>query len=293
MPPKKKREVDGEATEGSRPGERVSEVEGDEPSAVSRRESPSLYYERRALGENIILGMTGSVASIKADDLIHSVADIPRQILPDPKPFDDPLIPHTMVVATKAAKHFFDWDQAVENWINENYDVSFIEDEDEWRDWKKVGDPVLHIELRRWADILVVAPCSANTLAKMANGLCDDLLSCIVRAWDFNDPEKRVVIAPAMNTMMWESPFTRKHLATLVELGGGTMDDQNRVVIVGPVEKTLACGDVGNGAMAAPADIMRIVEKLGDDIRASAGVTRGEVYDRRVHQFIAGEGSRL
>lgn len=292
MPPKRKREVDGEATERSRPGERVSEVEGDEPSAVSRHESPSLYYRRRALGENIILGMTGSVASIKADDLIRSVADIPRQSLPEPRPFDpdhpdddnDPVIPHTMVVATKAAKHFFDWDQAYEEWIDEDYDVSFIQDEDEWHDWKKVGDPVLHIELRRWADILVVAPCSANTLAKMANGLCDNLLSCIVRAWDFNDPHKRMVIAPAMNTMMWESPFTRKHLATLVELGGGTMDDQNRVVIVGPVEKTLACGDVGNGAMAAPADIMRIVEKLGDDIRASAGVTRGEVYDRRVHQ---------
>ena len=164
MPPKRKREVDGEATEGSRPGERVSEVEGDEPSAVSRRESPSLYYERRALGENIILGMTGSVASIKADDLIHSVADIPRQILPDPKPFDDPLIPHTMVVATKAAKHFFDWDMTIENCaFCEGVGVYFYDDEDDWREWKKVGDPVVHIELRRWADIMVVAPCSANT----------------------------------------------------------------------------------------------------------------------------------
>ena len=290
MPPKRKREVDGEATEGSRPGERVSEVEGDEPSAVSRRESPSLY-ERRALGENIILGMTGSVASIKAEDLIHSAAMIPtEQTEVDLGPYAD-VVPAVRVVATKAAKHFFDWDDAIAEYAGGGID--FLEDEDEWLDWKKVGDPVLHIELRRWADIMVIAPCSANTLAKMANGLCDDLLSCIVRAWDFNDPEKRVVIAPAMNTMMWESPFTRKHLATLVELGGGTMDDQNRVVIVGPVEKTLACGDVGNGAMAAPADIMRIVEKLGDDIRASAGVTRGEVYDRRVHQFIAGEGSRL
>ena len=164
-----------------------------------------------------------------------------------------------------------------------------LSDEEEWRDWKKVGDPVVHIELRRWADIMVVAPCSANTLAKMANGLCDDLLSCIVRAWDFNDPYKRMVIAPAMNTMMWESPFTRKHLATLVELGGGTMDDQNRVVIVGPVEKTLACGDVGNGAMAAPADIMKMVEKLGDDIRASAGTTRGRYYV----DYLAGAVVRL
>lgn len=278
MPPKRKREVDGEATEGSRPGERVSEVEGDEPSAVSRRESP--YAVRRARGENIILGLTGSVASIKAEDLISSAASIPREEV-DLDPNAD-IIPAIRVVATKAAKHFFDWDMTIENCaFCEGAGVYFYDDEDDWREWKKVGDPVLHIELRRWADIMVVAPCSANTLAKMANGLCDDLLSCIVRAWDFNDPYKRMVIAPAMNTMMWESPFTRKHLATLVELGGGTMDDQNRVVIVGPVEKTLACGDVGNGAMAAPADIMKMVEKLGDDIRASAGTTRVNVVDYR------------
>ena len=270
MPPKRKREVDGEATEGSRPrpGERVSEVEGD--------------YKRRARGENIILGLTGSVASIKAEDLISSAASIPReQTEVDLDPNGD-IIPAVRVVATKAAKHFFDWDMTIENCaFCEGAGVYFYDDEDDWREWKKVGDPVLHIELRRWADIMVVAPCSANTLAKMANGLCDDLLSCIVRAWDFNDPYKRMLIAPAMNTMMWESPFTRKHLATLVELGGGTMDDQNRVVIVGPVEKTLACGDVGNGAMAAPADIMKMVEKLGDDIRASAGTTRVNVVDYR------------
>jgi phosphopantothenoylcysteine decarboxylase len=51
-----------------------------------------------------------------------------------------------------------------------------------------VGDEVLHIELRRWADLMVVAPLSANTLAKLANGLCDNLLTCIVRAWQFPRP---------------------------------------------------------------------------------------------------------
>ncbi len=51
-----------------------------------------------------------------------------------------------------------------------------------------MGDPVLHIELRRWADVLLVAPLSANTLAKMANGLADNLLTCVVRAWDFSKP---------------------------------------------------------------------------------------------------------
>lgn len=52
----------------------------------------------------------------------------------------------------------------------------------------QVGDPVIHIELRRWADALVIAPLSANTLAKMAGGLCDNLLTCVVRAWDFDRP---------------------------------------------------------------------------------------------------------
>ena len=54
-------------------------------------------------------------------------------------------------------------------------------DEEEWREWKVVGDPVMHIELRRWADCLVIAPLSANTLAKAAQGLCDNLLTCVVR----------------------------------------------------------------------------------------------------------------
>lgn len=61
-------------------------------------------------------------------------------------------------------------------------------DEDDWRSWQKVGDPVLHIELRRWADVLLLAPLSANTLAKAASGLCDNLLTCVVRAWDFKKP---------------------------------------------------------------------------------------------------------
>lgn len=200
---------------------------------------------------NVILGMTGSVASIKAGELIMRLAHLAG-----------PRYPSVKVVATKAAKHFFNWEELKKDLSSPSVSIEFHSDEEEWRDWKKVGDPVLHIELRRWADILVIAPCSANTLAKLANGLCDDLLSCIVRAWDFKDPNKRLIIAPAMNTMMWESPFTQKHLETLVELGGGTMDDQKRVQIIGPVEKTLACGDVGNGAMASPEDIARLVRRI-------------------------------
>ena len=230
MPPKRKRK-DGGAV-------------GDSTSV--RALTPNFKRRKEDTEVNVILGMTGSVASIKAGELIMRLAYLAG-----------PCLPSLKVVATKAAKHFFNWEELNEFWFH--HAVEFHSDEEEWRDWKKVGDPVLHIELRRWADILVIAPCSANTLAKLANGLCDDLLSCIVRAWDFKDPNKLLVIAPAMNTMMWESPFTQKHLETLVELGGGTMDDQKRVQIIGPVEKTLACGDVGNGAMASPEDIARLV----------------------------------
>lgn len=61
-------------------------------------------------------------------------------------------------------------------------------DEEEWHEWQKKGDPVLHIELRKWADLLIVAPLSANTLAKLAQGLCDNCLTSVVRAWDWNKP---------------------------------------------------------------------------------------------------------
>ena len=234
MPPKRKRK-DGGAV-------------GDSTSVPAL--TPNFKRRKEVYNVNVILGMTGSVASIKARELITKLAFLAA-----------PRLPSLKVVATKAAKHFFNWEELKKDLSSPSVSIDFHSDEEEWRDWKKVGDPVLHIELRRWADILVIAPCSANTLAKLANGLCDDLLSCIVRAWDFKDPNKRLIIAPAMNTMMWESPFTHKHLETLVELGGGTMDNQKRVQIIGPVEKTLACGDVGNGAMASPTDIASLVAK--------------------------------
>ncbi len=126
-------------------------------------------------------------------------------------------------------------------------------DKDEWDTWKQLRDPVLHIEvlfinhaiilkqikqLRKWADLLIIAPLTANTLAKIANGLCDNLLTCIVRAWDYNKP---LLVAPAMNTYMWDNPFTLKHLKELESLS---------VIVIPPVAKVLACGDNGLGALA-------------------------------------------
>ena len=170
----------------------------------------------------VLLGLSGSVACIKAQELVRALREWAE----------------IRVVATGAARHF------VEDGLLEQAGAEkVLLDEDEWRRWKVVGDPVEHIELRRWADLVLVAPLSANTLAKAANGLCDNLLTCVLRAWDFAKP---CLVAPAMNTFMWESAFTEQHLAVLRGLGATVVD---------PVSKTLACGDVGFGAMASVATL--------------------------------------
>jgi len=106
---------------------------------------------------------------------------------------------------------------------------------------------VLHIDLRKWADICLVAPLSANTLAKLANGLADNLLTSTLRAWDFTKP---ICVAPAMNTYMWDHPVTRPQLDTLQSWG---------YTVVQPVVKTLVCGDTGAGAMASVETIVTTV----------------------------------
>ncbi|XP_013421636.1 phosphopantothenoylcysteine decarboxylase-like [Lingula anatina] len=109
---------------------------------------------------HILVGCTGSVASIKIPKLVTGLKSLQANV--DMKTCEVSV----EVVATDHACHFFNPNEV---------DVKVHRDADEWR-WQKRGDPVLHIELRRWADILVVAPLDANTLAKMANGICDNLL---------------------------------------------------------------------------------------------------------------------
>lgn len=103
-----------------------------------------------------------------------------------------------------------------------------------------------HIELSRSADLVVVAPATADLMAKAANGLANDLASTTLLATD-----KPVLMAPAMNVRMWEHPATRRNLATLT--GDG-------VRFVGPDEGEMACGEFGPGRMAEPAAIADAIE---------------------------------
>ncbi|CAL8465391.1 g4927 [Coccomyxa elongata] len=190
------------------------------PHSAAATEELSTFSGRkkRARKPRILLGLSGSVAAIKVPILAKLLAEVAD----------------VQIITTDASRKMLsDKDLCALN-------VPVKGNEDEWHAWKEVGDPVLHIELRRWADCLIIAPLSANTLAKIAQGFCDNLLTCVVRAWDFGKP---LLVAPAMNTFMWDSPFTSSHLGTLYELGA---------TVIPPVSKTLACGDVGNGAMASP-----------------------------------------
>lgn len=201
----------------------------------------------------ILLGVTGSVAAVRTPELFAQL----RQAGHDVK-----------VVATHSALYFFDPAFAQRG-------QDFFLDEDEWlgrdagRRYQR-DDRVLHIELRRWAELLLIAPLDANTLAKLAGGLCDNCLTCVWRAWDVQRP---VVLAPAMNTLMWEHPLTRRHLRQLLVDGDaaipleldqdGVVDWLNRLAgrlrIVAPISKRLACGDIGVGAMATVADVVAAV----------------------------------
>jgi len=102
-----------------------------------------------------------------------------------------------------------------------------------------------HIRLSREADLIVIAPASADLLAKMANGLADDLASTMLLAAD-----KLVLVAPAMNVRMWEHPATVANLATLESRG---------VTRVGPNPGPMACGEFGLGRMAEPAEILAAI----------------------------------
>jgi phosphopantothenoylcysteine decarboxylase/phosphopantothenate--cysteine ligase len=108
---------------------------------------------------------------------------------------------------------------------------------------------ISHIALADWADIVVVAPATANVIAKTALGICDDLLSTtLCTCW-----ARPMLFAPAMNTRMWENPAVQANVETLKNRG---------VQWIGPASGRLACGTEGVGRMSEPQDIMEAVKKI-------------------------------
>jgi len=215
----------------------------------------------------VLLGVTGSVAAVYTPALYAALKQAGHQV---------------KVVATNAAMYFFDpaaLDPVPGGAPTRNPEIVILDD-DEWpgrgqgRRYER-SDAVLHIDLRRWADVLLIAPLDANTLAKLANGLADNCLTCVWRAWDRSRP---VVLAPAMNTLMWEHPITARHLAQLAHDFGTRAGDQDaapgdlvasinarceKLRVVPPQSKRLACDDVGMGAMASVEAIVQSVATIG------------------------------
>ena len=128
---------------------------------------------------------------------------------------------------------------------------------------------MLHIDLARWADIVLIAPATAHLLARLASGAADDLLTTLCLA-----TEAPVCLAPAMNRVMWEHPATRANHAKLLERG---------VLFVGPGEGPQACGDNGPGRMSEPAEITAFLERLWGEEGPLRGVpavvTAGPTYE--------------
>lgn len=173
----------------------------------------------------ILLGISGSIAAKLGPKMVDKLVAAGHEV---------------RVVLTDSANNFLPLDGP---WFAD--DIEVLTDGNEWDTYEE-HSRVLHVDLVKWCDVFLIAPCTANTLAKIANGICDNLLTCCFRALPEGKP---VLIAPAMNTQMWNHPITSRQLKGLFELG---------VYMVDPIEKTLYCGDTGKGAMADIEDIVRV-----------------------------------
>src|SRR5256885_2760611 len=155
--------------------------------------------------KNIVLGVTGSIAAHRAADLASLLTKQGREL---------------RVVMTADALRFIT--VLPFKTLSRHAVVTDLYDEEEG--WKPT-----HIKLADEADLLLIAPATANTVAKLALGIADDALSCVALALN---PKARILVAPAMNGKMWLHPATQKHVATLKSRG---------VEFIGPEEGILSC----------------------------------------------------
>jgi len=181
-------------------------------------------------GKRILLIISGGIAAYKSLELIRRLRDRGAAV---------------RCVMTKAAAEFVTPLSVASLSEDKVYSELFsLTDESE------MG----HIRLSREADLLVVAPASADLMARMAAGMADDLAATTLLASD-----KPILVAPAMNSLMWAHPATQANLATLAARG---------IRCVGPNAGDLACGEVGSGRMAEPMEILAAIEQcLADDHR--------------------------
>jgi len=125
---------------------------------------------------------------------------------------------------------------------------------------------ISHIALADSADIVVVAPATANIIGKIANGICDDLLSTVLCACWPRIESGAALLAPAMNNNMWANPIVQRNVKTVKELGFQS---------IGPVEGRLACGTEGLGRMSEPQDIIEAIEAVASSCRGRPALERG------------------
>jgi len=209
-------------------------------------------------GKSILLIIGGGIAAYKALELVRALAM--RGV-------------KTRAILTKAGAEFVT-----------PLSVSALTGEKVFSDLFSLTDEAEmgHIQLSRSADLVVVAPATADLMAKMANGLANDLASTTLLATD-----KRVLMAPAMNVRMWQSPSVTRNRATL---------EKDGVLFVGPGDGEMACGEFGPGRMAEPLEIVAAIERAfsiegplaGMTALVTAGPTREPVDPVR---FLANQSS--
>ena len=185
------------------------------------------------MNKKILLVITGSVAAYKSMDLLRLLKKKSSgKEFPGKKSYD------VTCILTESAQKFIT-PLLVSSLSGNKTHTEIFSDED--------ATGISHIQLSRQADLIVVAPATADFIAKLANGYASDLASSVILA-----ANKKIILAPAMNEKMWENAQTQRNLQTLVESG---------VAMVDPEVDILACGELGVGKMAAPE---KICEKICD-----------------------------
>ncbi len=175
------------------------------------------------MNRNIILGVSGSIAAYKSADIVSKL--------------NKNNISSSVVMTESAQKFITPMTLQILSGKYVYTDI-FTESESE----------VSHIDVVNKSDMILIAPATANVIAKLAHGICDDMLTtmCMVANG------KKIVVAPAMNTNMYENPITQRNIQILKDYG---------FIIIEPREALLACGDYGKGALATIDEIANIVIK--------------------------------